>query len=205
MSPESQVFWHLSRQVFLSTVDQRSCTVVDVGPLLAASLPYSGSRSRRVAARSVRSDRRALGTRAACVGPRLQVFPVLSILGGNRCCVDVPFPDGPPVAPGADFGVCGPQSGPSVSARADFFGSLEIRFRRTTVTHRARKAIQGGDCYPLRKSLLRFPWLFPIRNHFELLGLHRCSYFGPRTCGRSINHFSSKCSGFLIWVSPSHP
>ena len=56
-------------------------------------------------------------------------------------------------------------------------------------------------------SLLRFPWLFPIRNPCELRGLYRRSYFGPRTCacGRRINHFSSKCSGFLIRVSPSHP
>jgi len=50
-----------------------------------------------------------------------------------------------------------------------------------------------------------FPWLFPIRNPCELRGLYRRSYFGPRTCGRSINHFSSKCSGFSIRVSPSHP
>jgi hypothetical protein len=54
-------------------------------------------------------------------------------------------------------------------------------------------------------SLLRFPWLFPIRNPCELRVLCSRSYFGPRTCGRSINHFSSKCSGFLIRVSPSHP
>jgi len=40
-----------------------------------------------------------------------------------------------------------------------------------------------------RMSLLRFPWLFPIRNPFELRGLCRHSDFGPRTCGRSINHF----------------
>ena len=65
-----------------------------------------------------------------------------------------------------------------------------------------KKRIQGGDCCPRRMSLLRFPWLFPIRNPFELRGLCRRSYFGPRTCGRSINHFSSKCSGFLIRVSP---
>jgi len=54
-------------------------------------------------------------------------------------------------------------------------------------------------------SLLSLPWLFPIRNPCELRGLYRRSYFGPRTCGRRINHFSSKCSGFLIRVSPSHP
>jgi len=33
---------------------------------------------------------------------------------------------------------------------------LEIRFRRTAVTHRARKAIQGGDCCPRRTSLRCF-------------------------------------------------
>ena len=32
-----------------------------------------------------------------------------------------------------------------------------------------------------RMSLLRFPWLFPIRNPCELRGLYRRSYFGPRT------------------------
>jgi hypothetical protein len=53
--------------------------------------------------------------------------------------------------------------------------------------------------------IARFPLLFPIRNLCELRGLCRRSYFGPRTCGWSINHFSSKCSGFLIRVSPSHP
>ena len=54
-----------------------------------------------------------------------------------------------------------------------------------------KKRIQGGDCCPRpsRMSLLRVPWLFPIRNPFELRGLCRRSYFGPRTCGRSINHF----------------
>jgi len=54
-----------------------------------------------------------------------------------------------------------------------------------------KKRIQGGDCCPRRMSLLRFPWLFPIRNPFELRGLCSRSYFGPRTCGRSINHFAS--------------
>ena len=39
----------------------------------------------------------------------------------------------------------------------------------------------------------------------KLRGLCRRSYFGPRTSGGSINHFSLKCSGFLIRVSPSHP
>jgi len=82
------------------------------------------------------------------------------------------------------------------------FGSLEIRFRRTAVTHRARKAIQGGDCCPRRMSLLRFPWLFPIRNSFELRGLCRRSDFGPRTCGRGITHFVKKNHYSSI---PTHP
>ena len=81
----------------------------------------------------------------------------------------------------------------------------ESIFRRTAVTHRTQKVIQGGDCCPHWMSLLRFPWLFPIRNPVELRGLYSRSYFGPRTCGRRINHFSSKCSGFSIRVSPSHP
>jgi hypothetical protein len=46
--------------------------------------------------------------------------------------------------------------------------------------------------------------LSPIRNPFELRGLCRRSYFRPRTCVRSINHFSSKCVGLSIRVSPSH-
>ena len=52
-----------------------------------------------------------------------------------------------------------------------------------------KKRIQGGDCCPRRMSLLRFPWLFPIRNPCELRGLfYRRSYFGPRTCGRGITN-----------------
>jgi hypothetical protein len=51
-----------------------------------------------------------------------------------------------------------------------------------------KKRIQGGDCCPRRMSLLRFPWLFPIRNPSELRGLHCHSYFGPRTCGRGITN-----------------
>jgi len=53
-------------------------------------------------------------------------FVPLDMLGGNRCCVDVSFADGPPAAPGADFGVCGPPSGPSVSARADFCAAVRF-------------------------------------------------------------------------------
>ncbi len=48
------------------------------------------------------------------------------------------------------------------------------------------------------------PWLAPIRNSFELRGLCRRSYFGPRTCGRGITNIS-KCAGLSIRVSPSHP
>jgi hypothetical protein len=66
--------------------------------------------------------------------------------------------------------------------------ALCLLFRRTAVTHRAHKVIQGGDSCPRRVSWLRFPWLAPIRNPFELRGLCCRSYFGPRTCGRSINH-----------------
>ncbi len=46
--------------------------------------------------------------------------------------------------------------------------ALCFKFRRTAVAHRAHKAIQGGDCCPRRVSWLRFPWLSPIRNPFEL-------------------------------------
>ena len=84
------------------------------------------------------------------------------------------------------------------------FGSLEIRFRRTAVTHRARKAIQGGDCCPRRMSLLRFPWLFPIRNPSELRGLHRRSYFGPRTCVGGITNVI-EVSGALNQGFPFSP
>jgi len=37
-------------------------------------------------------------------------------------------------------------------------------------------------------SLLRFPWLFPIRNSSELRVLYCHSYFGPRTCGGGITN-----------------
>ena len=47
---------------------------------------------------------------------------------------------------------------------------MERIFRRTAVTHRAQKAIQGGDCCPRRMSLLRFPWLLPVRNSFASYG-----------------------------------
>ena len=77
--------------------------------------------------------------------------------------------------------------------------TLECLFRSNVGIHRARKAIQVDGSRPRRRSWLRFPWLSPIRNPFELRGLCRRSYFGPRTCGRSINHFSSKCSGFWLF------
>ena len=73
--------------------------------------------------------------------------------------------------------------------------ALCFLFRRTAVTHRAHKAIQSVDCCPRRVSRLRFPWLSPIRNPFELRGLCRRSYFGPRTCGRSINHCHRRWQG----------
>ena len=92
------------------------------------------------------------------------------------------------------------------------FGSLERIFRRTTVIHRARKAIQGGDCCPRRMSLLRCPWLllsgtlpsFPIRNPSELRGLHRRSYFGPRTCVGGITNVI-EVSGALNQGFPFSP
>ncbi len=48
--------------------------------------------------------------------------------------------------------------------------------------------IQGDDCHPRRSSWLRSPWLTPILNSSELRGLYSRSYFGPRTCGRSITN-----------------
>ena len=133
--------------------------------------------------------------------------PVFTILDGNRWCVDVSFPDGPPAAPGADLGVSGPPSGPSVSAgvhRPVFafhhvvgFGALVLCVGGNGIIHSAHKAIQGDDCRPRRSSRLRFPWLTPIRNSFELRCLYRLrSYFGPRTCGRGITN-SSKHRGAL--------
>ena len=90
---------------------------------------------------------------------------VFTILDGNdRWCVDVSFPDGPPAAPGADFCVCGPPSGPSVSAGAYFFAVVRfcprsiapfvpftsiqysvMVIRGNGVTLRTQKVIQGGD------------------------------------------------------------
>jgi len=66
--------------------------------------------------------------------------------------------------------------------------TLECLFRGNVIIHRAHKAIQGDDCRPRRRSWLRFPWLSPIRNSFELRGLCRRSYFGPRTCGGGITN-----------------
>ena len=56
------------------------------------------------------------------------------------------------------------------------------------IIHRAHKAIQGDDCRQRRSSLLRSPWLTPIRNSSESRGHCRRSYFGPRTCGRGITN-----------------
>ena len=78
--------------------------------------------------------------------------------------------------------------------------TLEWVFRGNVGIHRAHKAIQleGDDCRPRRSSRLKFPWLTPIRNSFELRGLHRRPYFGPRTCGggKTIFHRS-------VWGSQS--
>ena len=68
------------------------------------------------------------------------------------------------------------------------FGALLFCIRGNGIIHRAHKAIQGDDCRPRRMSLLRFPWLSPIRNSCELRGLYRRSYFGPRTCGGVITN-----------------
>jgi len=51
---------------------------------------------------------------------------------------------------------------------------------------------------------VRSPWLTPIQNSSELLGLCRRSYFGPRTCVRGITN-ASKLAGLSIRNSPSHP
>ena len=77
--------------------------------------------------------------------------------------------------------------------------TLEWGVRGYVGIHRSQKATQVDDCRPRLMSFRRFPRLFPIRNPCELRGLCSRSYFGPRTCGRSINHFSSKCSGFWLF------
>ena len=69
-------------------------------------------------------------------------------------------------------------------------GLWRIYFAVNGIIHRAHKVIQGDDCRPRRRSWLRFPWLSPIRNSFELRVLCRRSYFGPRTCGRGITNVS---------------
>jgi hypothetical protein len=71
---------------------------------------------------------------------------------------------------------------------ARFFGALVLCVRGNGIIHRAHKAIQGDDCRPRRSSRLRFPWLTPIRNSFELRCLYRRSYFGQRTCGGGITN-----------------
>ena len=54
--------------------------------------------------------------------------------------------------------------------------TLEELFRGNVIIHRVRKAFQVDDCRPRRGSRLRFPWLTPIRNPFELRGLCSRSY-----------------------------
>ena len=81
------------------------------------------------------------------------------------------------------------------------FGALVLCVGGNGIIHSAHKAIQGDDCRPRRSSRLRFPWLTPIRNSFELRCLYRLrSYFGPRTCGRGITnsskHFGALNQGF---------
>ena len=61
--------------------------------------------------------------------------------------------------------------------------------------------IQGGDLCPRRMSLLKFPWLFPILNPYELRGLCSRSHFGPRTCGGGVTNVI-EVSGLSIRVSP---
>jgi hypothetical protein len=73
-------------------------------------------------------------------------------------------------------------------------GTLEELFCGNVIIHRARKAIQVDHCRPRRGSWLRFPWLSPIWNSFKLRGLHRHSYFGPRTCGRR------RCVRCMQWL-----
>ena len=54
--------------------------------------------------------------------------------------------------------------------------------------------------------IARFPLLFPIRNSFELRGLYRRSYFGPRTCARKecakLNIVCLSPEQFLCPTSP---
>ena len=103
------MFWCLSRSVVLSTVGPLTCTVVDVRPSPAASSAVAPG----------------VGRGACCVPPpgvpivaswayappssAPALSSVFTILDGNRCCVDVSFPDGPPAAPGDQ--VSGPPSG----------------------------------------------------------------------------------------------
>ena len=68
------------------------------------------------------------------------------------------------------------------------FWTLEWVVRGYVGIHRAQKAIQVDGCLPHWMSLRRFPRLFPIRNPYELRGLYRRSYFGPRTCGGDITN-----------------
>jgi hypothetical protein len=85
-----------------------------------------------------------------------------------------------------------------VSATSNGLWTLEYLFRSNLIIHRAHKAIQEDDCPPRRRSWLRFPWLSPIRNSFELRGLCCRSYFGPRTCDRGITNVSKLESGFPL-------
>ena len=73
--------------------------------------------------------------------------------------------------------------------------TLEELFRGNGVTLRTQKVIQGGDNGHVGRPCQVSP-APPCPELFcELRGLCRHSYFGPRTCGRSVKPRSSKWRG----------
>ena len=126
-------FFHVNMRFFSQHGEKIPCQhgapfpdVVEVRPLPAASFARAPGVS--CGACSVPPPGVPIVATWACAPPSSvpALSAVFTILDGNRWCVDVSFPDGPPAAPGADFCVCGPPSGPSVSAGEYFFAVVRF-------------------------------------------------------------------------------
>ena len=81
-----------------------------------------------------------------------------------------------------------------------FFGALVLCVRGNVVIHRGHKPIQGDDTGHVGCHCSGFPGssLSGTLVSYGASGVAG-SYFGPRTCGGSINHCSSKLTGFSVF------
>jgi hypothetical protein len=126
MSPNSPLSWPLSSLVFLFSADVSCHAVVDDRPLTDCSpavVPGAG----RVARRAPAPDLPTAAPMSRGPPPPAPVsFRGLTIFSRNRFCVYSSASVSPAAPPDPDFRVCGPPSGPSVSARA-FLVSVDRR------------------------------------------------------------------------------